>query len=160
MRGNFLEAMFDHPTTRPVSLLHLLLIQAILYCSRNSCQDVRPSLRRACPYLGKDRPRRYERLPMPKSSRLTPRRAARQRPRHLIVYATAVVMGLALGSTLVVLVMPRKKAIAQTIPVIAPHASPDTPPVRQTPVSVPTPAVAVSHQRRSHRPANSNESDH
>ena len=80
---------------------------------------------------------------MSNSSRRNPRRATRQWPRHLILYASAIVLGLALGSTLVVVVMPRKKAVAQTIPVGAPQASP----VKSSwltstwhyPVSIPTP---------------------
>ncbi len=79
---------------------------------------------------------------------ITPRRTARQRLTHLLLCATAIVLGLALGSTLVLVVMPKRKAVAQSLPIAPPKASPAMPswsiPNAHSPASIPTPALTAS----------------
>ena len=80
---------------------------------------------------------------MPNSSRRQLRRRpapARKWGLRVVLYATMVGLGLALGATLVVVAMPRRKVVAQAIP-IATH--PVTPPALHTPVSTPTQAPVV-----------------
>jgi hypothetical protein len=73
------------------------------------------------------------------------RRPARKRPLSVILYATMAVVGLALGSTLVLVTVPRRKAVAQATPPVAPRAYATTPtqPPPALPVPTPAPAPAV-----------------
>ena len=80
---------------------------------------------------------------MPNSSRRTPhRRPAPKRFPRVALYAAVIVAGLALGATLVVVIVPRRTAVAQTIPVVGTQSSTPTPSPSPPASRTPKPSAA------------------